>query len=166
MAMETIAKNTIFTNVAETSDGGVFWEGLEGELPRSVKIKSWLGVEDWHPEQGKPSAHPNSRSVHGSSPGHCLVLASVLCVSEQLFKTLLTLILRIFNRDSCLRLSFANFIQAVTGTAVKSNTNFGFSSYRFCTPAEQCPIMDEKWQDPEGVPIEAIIFGGRRPDGS
>ncbi|XP_048753018.2 phosphoenolpyruvate carboxykinase, cytosolic [GTP]-like isoform X1 [Ostrea edulis] len=96
MAMDTISKNTIFTNVAETSDGGVYWEGLEGELPRSTKIKSWLGVEDWHPEQGKQAAHPNSR---------------------------------------------------------------------FCTPAAQCPIMDEKWQDPEGVPIEAIIFGGRRPEG-
>lgn len=96
MAMETISRNTIFTNVAETSDGGVFWEGLEGEVSRTTKIKSWLGVEDWHAEQGKPAAHPNSR---------------------------------------------------------------------FCTPAAQCPIMDERWQDPEGVPIEAIIFGGRRPEG-
>lgn len=64
MAMETISRNTVFTNVAETSDGGVFWEGLEGEVPRTTKIKSWLGVEDWHAEQGKPAAHPNSRSVH------------------------------------------------------------------------------------------------------
>jgi phosphoenolpyruvate carboxykinase (GTP) len=61
MAMDTISRNTIFTNVAETSDGGVFWEGLEGELPRTTKIKSWLGVEGWHPEQGKHAAHPNSR---------------------------------------------------------------------------------------------------------
>lgn len=64
MAMETISRNTVFTNVAETSDGGVFWEGLEGDVPRTTKIKSWLGVEDWHAEQGKPAAHPNSRSVH------------------------------------------------------------------------------------------------------
>lgn len=62
MAMETIRANTIFTNVAETSDGGVFWEGLEGELTDEVKITSWLGDEDWKKEgSDRAAAHPNSR---------------------------------------------------------------------------------------------------------
>lgn len=96
-AMETIKKNTIFTNVAETSDGGFYWEGLEGEVKEGVKIKSWLGDENWTKEgSDRPAAHPNSR---------------------------------------------------------------------FCTPAAQCPIIDPAWEDPEGVPIDAIIFGGRRPEG-
>ncbi|KAI2808822.1 Protein kinase C-like 1 [Blomia tropicalis] len=95
-AMATIAKNTIYTNVAKTSDGGIFWEGLEKETPPGVSITSWLGQENWTKESGKPAAHPNSR---------------------------------------------------------------------FCTPARQCPIIDPKWEDQEGVPISAIIFGGRRPEG-
>lgn len=60
-AMLSIQKNTVFTNVAETSDGGFFWEGLEKEIPPNVKITSWLGMENWTPDVGKPSAHPNSR---------------------------------------------------------------------------------------------------------
>jgi len=96
IAMQTIDRNTIFTNVARTSDGGVFWEGLESELESGVQITSWLGEENWKSSSGRPAAHPNSR---------------------------------------------------------------------FCTPASQCPIIDPAWEDPRGVPIDAIIFGGRRPRG-
>ncbi|XP_058860306.1 phosphoenolpyruvate carboxykinase, cytosolic [GTP] [Acipenser ruthenus] len=94
-AMKTIMKNTIFTNVAETSDGGVCWEGIDEPLPEGVSVTSWKN-QPWSPESEEPCAHPNSR---------------------------------------------------------------------FCTPASQCPIIDPEWESPEGVPIEAIIFGGRRPQG-
>ncbi|NWU41489.1 PCKGC protein, partial [Hylia prasina] len=94
-AIKTIFKNTIFTNVAETSDGGVYWEGIDEPLPAGVTVTSWKS-KDWTPDNGEPCAHPNSR---------------------------------------------------------------------FCTPARQCPIMDPAWESPEGVPIEGIIFGGRRPAG-
>ncbi|XP_066090766.1 phosphoenolpyruvate carboxykinase, cytosolic [GTP] [Saccopteryx bilineata] len=94
-AIKTIQKNTIFTNVAETSDGGVYWEGIDQPLASGVRLTSWKNKE-WTPEDGEPCAHPNSR---------------------------------------------------------------------FCTPASQCPIIDPAWEAPEGVPIEGIIFGGRRPAG-
>ena len=92
--MEACSSNTIFTNVALTSDGDVWWPGISNEVPETMN--DWLRREwfkDSHDE--KSSAHPNSR---------------------------------------------------------------------FCCPASQCPIIDDKWEDPEGVPIEAIIFGGRRAD--
>lgn len=97
IAMQTVKKNTIFTNVAETSDGDFYWEGLEDTLKdrKDVNITSWLG-EDWKPGCGKVSAHPNSR---------------------------------------------------------------------FCAPAANCPSIDPAWESAEGVPISAIIFGGRRPEG-
>lgn len=95
-AMDTIQKNTIFTNIAETSDGGFYWEGLEKETSDDVKITSWLGKDHKKGDKEVKSAHPNSR---------------------------------------------------------------------FCTPAAQCPIMDPAWEDSAGVPIDAIIFGGRRPKG-
>ncbi|XP_047718035.1 phosphoenolpyruvate carboxykinase [GTP], mitochondrial isoform X2 [Prionailurus viverrinus] len=94
-AMATIQSNTLFTNVAETSDGGVYWEGIDQPLPPGVTVTSWLG-KPWKPGDKEPCAHPNSR---------------------------------------------------------------------FCAPARQCPIMDPAWEAPEGVPIDAIIFGGRRPKG-
>ncbi|XP_002741620.1 phosphoenolpyruvate carboxykinase, cytosolic [GTP]-like [Saccoglossus kowalevskii] len=67
MAMATIKKNTIFTNIAVTDDGDIFWEGLEDQTPKDAKITSWLHHENWHKDmknaEGKPiaAAHPNSR---------------------------------------------------------------------------------------------------------
>ncbi|XP_074023661.1 phosphoenolpyruvate carboxykinase [GTP], mitochondrial-like [Numenius arquata] len=95
MAMATIRANTIFTNVGQSSDGGVYWEGIDQSLPPGTTFTSWLG-QPWTPGDPQPCAHPNSR---------------------------------------------------------------------FCAPARQCPIMDPDWEDPRGVPIDAIIFGGRRPHG-
>lgn len=95
VAMDTIKKNTIFTNVGLTEDGKVFWEGLEKETDKDTQITTWLG-EDWKIGQPGKAAHPNCR---------------------------------------------------------------------FCSPADGCPIIHPRWEDPEGVPIDAIVFGGRRPEG-
>jgi len=95
-AMKSIKKNTVFTNVATTKDGGVFWEGLEKEVDLSnAEVTDWHG-KPWTPESGTKAAHPNSR---------------------------------------------------------------------FCAPAGNCEVMDPLWEDPKGVPIDAILFGGRRPEG-
>lgn len=95
VAMDTCKKNTIFTNVAMTEDGGVYWEGLEKETDPETNVTTWLG-DKWKIGQEGKAAHPNSR---------------------------------------------------------------------FCCPASQCPIIHPSWEDPEGVPIDAIVFGGRRPEG-
>jgi len=90
VAVETMRANTIFTNVALTEDGDVWWEGLTDDAP--ANLNDWTG-KPWTPNSGTPAAHPNSR---------------------------------------------------------------------FTVSLSQCPTIDEAWDSPDGVALDAILFGGRR----
>jgi hypothetical protein len=79
--MKTIFENTVFTNVAKTSDGGVYWEGMEMDPKSGVGVTDWTG-KPWTPDCGRPAAHPNSRLVFLTHYVHasCLDRIKVLTI--------------------------------------------------------------------------------------
>lgn len=156
--MSTVFTNTVFTNVAETQDGGVWWEGMD---TAPGKLTDWKG-QPWDASKKTPAAHPNSRWVwlkNQLARAVATVKLSFLSMVEGLPvnnftpKSDVLYCLAIFRY--CLKTLFVYWI------AILNKSWFS----RFCTPAEQCPIIDSNWESAEGVPISAILLGGRRPEG-
>lgn len=99
-----IQHNTIFTNVAQTSDGGVFWEGLEDEIEPGVKITSWLGDDDWNKDsRQRKAAHPNSRCADGFASRVFLTGYIIKCVTMNPFPDRVTYLTRFVRLISPLR---------------------------------------------------------------
>lgn len=154
--MATIARNTMFTNVGETSDGGVWWEGLDPP-PAGVTLTDWHGKSWKQGEQWDRFHHLVSdeySAVLLTSFSHLISCKAVTFLADYETWSL--------DDPKAFTVEWTLFLPLMPKG---SSTPCAHPNSRFCAPAGQCPIIDPRWESEEGVPIDAIIFGGRRPEG-